>query len=71
MITLITKGAKNTINISNETFLSKDILLPVIEEEQRVIVDFLRTVNEQLATESDILNQLEILKKGFLQKMFI
>lgn len=71
LITLITKGAKNTINISNETFLSKDILLPVIEEEQRAIVDFLRTVNEQLATESDILNQLEILKKGFLQKMFI
>lgn len=71
LITLITKGAKNTINISNDTFLSKEISLPVIEEEQKAIVEFLKTVNEQLATENDILTQLETLKKGFLQKMFI
>ena len=71
LITLITKGAKNTINISNDTFLSKEISLPMIEEEQKVIVRFLKTVNEQLTTEKDILTRLETLKKGFLQKMFI
>lgn len=71
LITLITKGAKNTINISNDTFLSKEIALPAVAEEQKIVAEFLRTINEQVNTESDILNRLELLKKGFLQKMFI
>ena len=71
LITLITKGAKNTINISNDTFLSKEILIPANEEEQKIIVDFLKTVNEQISTETSILNSMEMMKKGFLQKMFV
>ena len=71
LITLITKGAKNTINISNGTFLSKEIALPTTEEEQKKVVAFMKTINDQLSTEKDILNHLEMLKKGFLQKMFI
>ena len=71
LITLITKGAKNTINISNDTFLSKEILIPANEEEQKIIVDFLKTVNEQISTETSILNRMEMMKKGFLQKMFV
>ena len=71
LITLITKGAKNTINISNDTFLSKEIALPSTEEEQKKVVAFLKTINEQISTETDILNHMEMLRKGFLQKMFI
>ena len=71
LITLITKGAKNTINISNDTFLSKEIALPSTEEEQKKVVAFLKTINDQISTETDILNHMEMLKKGFLQKMFI
>jgi len=37
----------------------KEISLPMIEEEQKVIVRFLKTVNEQLTTEKDILTRLE------------
>lgn len=71
LITLITKGAKNTINISNDTFLSKEIALPATEQEQKKVVAFLKTINDQISTETDILNRMEMLKKGFLQKMFI
>lgn len=71
LITLITKGAKNTINISNDTFLSKEIVMPSDEEEQKKVVAFLQTINEQISVETDILNYMETLKKGFLQKMFI
>lgn len=71
LITLITKGAKNTINISNDTFLSKEIALPSTEEEQKKVVAFLKTINDQISTETEILNHMEMLKKGFLQKMFI
>ena len=39
---IIQKGAKNTINITNKTFLSKSLRLPISPKEQERIADFLK-----------------------------
>src|SRR5690606_15428732 len=45
---IIQKGAKNTINITNGTFLSKVLKLPVSQKEQKQIGKFLRVIDEKI-----------------------
>ncbi|MDR2228741.1 MAG: restriction endonuclease subunit S [Flavobacteriaceae bacterium] len=68
---LIQKGAKNTINISNKTFLSKTIKIPVEKEEQIKIVDFFKGLDAELENISIQLEKTKNFKKGLLQKMFV
>lgn len=68
---IIQKGAKNTINITNTTFLSKKMKLPVSKEEQNKIGNFLIEIDKkisQIQTEVDYTTQF---KKGLLQQMFV
>ncbi|WP_439474806.1 restriction endonuclease subunit S [Algoriphagus formosus] len=69
---LVQKGAKNTMNINNDTFLNgAQIALPLDKEEQKRIANFITTFNEKLEQlENQILN-LETWKKGLLQQMFV
>jgi type I restriction enzyme, S subunit len=68
---IIQKGAKNTINITNSTFLSRSLWLPVSKDEQKKIADFLYTINEKISLETEIFKVLKDIKKGLLQQMFI
>lgn len=68
---IVQKGAKNTINISNETFLSKKIRLPINLEEQTKIANFLSNIDKILEEENKKLEDLRQWKKGLLQQMFV
>jgi len=68
---IIQKGAKNTINITNDTFLSKKMLLPISKEEQAKIANFLCAIDDKIQQVEKQLAGMEQWKKGLLQKMFI
>jgi type I restriction enzyme S subunit len=68
---IIQKGAKNTINITNDTFLSKKMLLPISKEEQTKIANFLSAIDDKIQQVEKQLAGMEQWKKGLLQKMFV
>lgn len=72
LVPLVQKGAKNTMNISNETFLDgAKIFIPTSEEEQRQIAFFLSSIDRKIAIYSEKISQHELYKKGLIQKMFV
>lgn len=71
LITQIRKGAKNTINITNEVFLEKEVFLPTSEEEARKIQAFVELLDKQIQLEKDKLEAIKQVKKGLLQQMFV
>lgn len=71
LITQIRKGAKNTINITNDVFLEKEICLPTSEEEARKIQSFVELLDRQIQIEKEKLEAIKLVKKGLLQQMFI
>ena len=71
LITQIRKGAKNTINITNEVFLEKEISLPASEEEARKIQAFVELLDRQIQIEKKKLEAIKQIKKGLLQQMFV
>lgn len=71
LITQIRKGAKNTINITNDVFLEKEILLPTSDNECKKIKKFVKLLDEQIRIEKDKLESIKQIKKGLLQQMFI
>lgn len=64
------KGAKNTIQISNATFLSKGLYLPNIEAEHKKIAECLSSMEELIVAESQKLDALKAHKKGLLHLIF-
>lgn len=69
---LVQKGAKNTMNINNETFLNgKLISLPTSEEEQEKISRFLFSIENQIELFETQIEKSKTWKKGLLQKMFV
>jgi type I restriction enzyme S subunit len=68
---IIQKGAKNTINITNTTFLSKKMLLPVSKEEQIKIANFLSAIDKNIVLVNTKIEHTKSYKKGLLQQMFV
>lgn len=69
---LINKGAKNTININNDTFLKGNLIsLPSSVEEQQKIADFLSSIDSKIESIEKELEGLKEFKKGLLQQMFV
>lgn len=68
---IIQKGAKNTINITNETFLSKKMILPVSKGEQQKIGTFFKAIDTKIGQVSNQLDQVKRFKKGLLQQMLV
>ena len=68
---IVQKGAKNTMNITNKTFLSKSLFVPKDKDEQHKIAECLMKFNENIELIEIQKNQVEDFKKGLLQQMFI
>jgi len=69
---LVQKGAKNTMNINNTEFLNGvGLLLPMDENEQTKIADFLFSMHEKINLTQLQIEKIEGWKKGLLQKMFV
>lgn len=71
LASIIQKGAKNTINITNTTFLSKKMKLPISKEEQQRIGDFLKELDIKTLKINNQITQSQTFKKGLLQQMFV
>ncbi|UHO40376.1 restriction endonuclease subunit S [Chryseobacterium capnotolerans] len=68
---LVQKGAKNTINITNQRFLDNTIFLPTDEKEVENIASLLNNIDQKTQTEEAILTQFENQKKYLLNQMFV
>lgn len=64
------KGAKNTIQISNATFLSKGLFLPSSEAEHKKIASCLSSLDDLIAAQSEKVEALKTHKKGLMQQLF-
>lgn len=72
LIPLVQKGAKNTINIGNSDFLNgAKISLPISEIEQKMIVDYLISIDKLIDAKTQEVDLIVKWRKGLLQKLFI
>lgn len=67
---LCQKGAKNTIQITNSTFLSGKMPLPTEPAEQQKIAECLSSVDEVIAAQARKLDALKTHKTGLMQQLF-
>ena len=67
---IVKKGAKNTLQISNETFLSKGIFLPIDEAEQKKIAEWLTNQVQLIDAQTNKLEDLKRHKMGLMQELF-
>jgi type I restriction enzyme S subunit len=67
---LCQKGAKNTLQITNATFLSGRLPLPAQPAEQQKIANCLSSVDELIAAQARKVNALKTHKKGLMQQLF-
>jgi len=67
---LCQKGAKNTLQITNTTFLSGILPLPVQPDEQQKIAACLSSLDELIAAQARKLEALKTHKKGLMQQLF-
>lgn len=70
LITQVRKGAKNTINISNDEFLAKAIYLPTDEREQLQIAQLISLFDEEIKFETQKLEAMKNVRNLALQKIF-
>lgn len=68
---IVQKGAKNTIAVTNRTFLSNTLKLPVSREEQEKIAGFLMALDAKVAGVAQAVAAAQKWKKGLLQQMFV
>ena len=67
---LVQKGAKNTMNITNKTFLSKEIYVPISTEEQLKIYNIIKSTNDKINLVRKEIQSNKNFKKTLLSKMF-
>ena len=68
---LINKGAKNTMNISDETALTGYIMIPKDIKEQQRIGSYFRSLDKQISLQEQRLEKLKQIKAACLDKMFV
>lgn len=66
---IISKGAKNTINIGDDAALSGEVCFPDYEE-QKAISNYFHTLEKLILSTTQEINKLDLLKKAMLEKMF-
>ena len=68
---LVRKGAKNTMNISNDEWLSGEVIISPDFEEQQEIGEFFKTLDNLITLHQRELDKLVNIKKSMLEKMFV
>lgn len=68
---LIQKGAKNTINITNQRFLENRILMPINSDELLLISRLLSSLRDKIKHAQNILQEYHKQKQYLLRQMFI
>lgn len=68
---IVQKGAKNTIAITNKTFLSKALHLPVDEKAQNAVAEFVYAAREEIDLLKQLAEKYKTQKRGLMQKMLI
>lgn len=66
---IVQKGAKNTIAITNKTFLSKALHLPVEEKAQKAVAEFVYAAREEIDLLKHLADKYKTQKRGLMQKM--
>ena len=69
--TLAQKGAKNTINITNQKFLEKTIRFPINEVDREYFSKLFDLLNDSIAKEEQVLNKLIQQKRTLLAQIFV
>lgn len=67
LLPIIQKGAKNTINISNDVFVSRPLYLPTDCEEQRALAEIFITADKEIALLCQDIEQENQKKKALMQ----
>ena len=67
---LVRKGAKNTMNISEDEWLSGDIVVSPNYEEQKIIGVFFKHLDNLITLHQRKIDWIKAFKSGMLQKMF-
>lgn len=67
---IISKGAKNTINVSDESALLGTVCFPSYEE-QKAISNYFSTLSTVILQTTQEIEKLKSLKKALLEKMFV
>lgn len=67
LLPIVNKGAKNTINISNQTFIKPSLFLPVDEAEIAALVKIFKVANLEIDIISKELEQEKQKKKALMQ----
>ncbi len=70
LLPLINKGAKNTMNISDEMALTGSIWIPSYKEQQK-ISDYLHVLDSQISLHTQRLEKLKQIKSACLDNMFV
>ena len=70
LLPLINKGAKNTMNISDEMALTGNIWIPSFDE-QKKIADYLQALDSQIILQTQRLEKLKQIKSACLDNMFV
>lgn len=70
LLPLVNKGAKNTMNISDETALQGTISIPPTQDEQKAICNVLDGIDAQILASTSRLASLRQMKAASLQAMF-
>ena len=68
---LVRKGAKNTMNISEDEWLSGEIMVAPSYNEQRAIGQFFKEIDNLITLQQRKLDEMKEYKKGLLQQMFV
>ena len=64
---IVQKGAKNTINITNDTFISSKLYLPLDVEEQKAIADTFIAADREIDLLRQDIEQEKQKKKALMQ----
>ncbi len=68
---LVNKGAKNTMNISDEMALTGFVMIPKDINEQQRIASFFKSLDKQISIQEQRLEKLKQIKAACLDKMFV
>ena len=71
LLPLINKGAKNTMNISDEVSLLGNIMIPKTIAEQQAIANYFTSLDHQITLQTQRLEKLKQIKSACLEKMFV